>query len=116
MTLSDNAQEIYDWFIGAPFHIILILIIALVLQKVGGRAVARAINRIAEADFALGPKRGLDRQRERARTAGSVLKSALNALIWLIALTMILSELGFNLGPLIASAGVIGESRSRALL
>lgn len=108
MTLSDNAQEIYDWFIGAPFHIILILIIALVLQKVGGRAVARAINRIAEADFALGPKRGLDRQRERARTAGSVLKSALNALIWLIALTMILSELGFNLGPLIASAGVIG--------
>ena len=108
MTLSNNAQEIYDWFIGAPFHIILILIIALVLQKVGGRAVARAINRIAEADFALGPKRGLDRQRERARTAGSVLKSALNALIWLIALTMILSELGFNLGPLIASAGVIG--------
>ncbi len=108
MTLSDNAQEIYDWFIGAPFNIILILIISLVLQKVGGRAVAKAINRIAEADFALGPKRGLDRQRERARTAGSVLKSALNALIWLIALTMILSELGFNLGPLIASAGVIG--------
>ncbi len=108
MTLSNNAQEIYGWFIGAPFHIILILVIALVFQKVGGRAVARAINRIAEADFVPGPKRGMERQRERARTAGSVLKSALNGVIWLITLTMILSELGFNLGPLVASAGVIG--------
>jgi len=108
MTLSDNAQKIYDWFIGAPFHIILILAIALTFQKIGGRAVARAINRIADADFVPGPKRGMDRQRERARTAGSVLRSALNGAIWLISLTMVLSELGFNLGPLVASAGIIG--------
>ena len=108
MTLSENAQKIYDWFVGAPFHIILILAIALIFQKLGGRAVAKAINRIAEADFVPGPKRGLERQRERARTAGTVLRSALNGMIWLITLTMILSELGFNLGPLVASAGVIG--------
>ena len=108
MTLSDNAQKIYDWFIGAPFHIILILAIALTFQKIGGRAVSRAINRIADADFVPGPKRGMERQRERARTAGTVLRSALNGAIWLITLTMILSELGFNLGPLVASAGVIG--------
>jgi hypothetical protein len=68
MTLGDNAQEIYDWFIGAPFHIILILVIALFFQKVGARAVAKAINRIADADFVPGPKRGMDRQRERARS------------------------------------------------
>lgn len=68
MTLSDNAQEIYDWFIGAPFHIILILVIALFFQKVGARAVAKAINRIADADFVPGPKRGMERQRERARS------------------------------------------------
>ena len=108
MTLSDNAQKIYDWFIGAPFHIILILAIALIFQKIGGRAVSRAINRIADADFVPGPKRGMERQRERAKTAGSVLRSALNGAIWLITLTMVLSELGFNLGPLVASAGVIG--------
>ena len=60
MTLSNNAQEIYDWFIGAPFHIILILVIALVFQKVGGRAVARAIDRIAEADFVHELPQGVD--------------------------------------------------------
>ena len=53
MTLSDNAQKIYDWFIGAPFHIILILAIALIFQKIGGRAVARAINRIDSAGVRL---------------------------------------------------------------
>ncbi|MEJ6574185.1 MAG: mechanosensitive ion channel family protein [Actinomycetes bacterium] len=108
MTLSNNAQEIYDWFIGAPFHIFLILVFALVLQKIGGRAVTKAINRIAEADFVPGPKRGIGRQRERARTAGTLLRSSLNAVIWVITLSMVLSELGFNLGPIVASAGVIG--------
>ena len=108
MTLSENAQKIYDWFIGAPFHIILILAIALILQKIGSRAVARAVNRIADADFVPGPSRGMNRQRERAKTAGTVLRSALNAIIWLITSSMVLSELGFNLGPIVASAGVIG--------
>ena len=108
MTLSDNAQKIWNWFSGAPLHIVVILAIALAIQKLGGRAIARAMNRIAEADFVPGPKRGLARQKERARTAGTVLKSAMNGGIWLITLTMVLSEFGLNLGPLVASAGIIG--------
>jgi hypothetical protein len=108
MTLSDNAQKIWDWFSGAPLHIAVILVIAFAIQKLGGRAIARAMNRIAEADFVPGPKRGLARQKERARTAGTVLKSAMNGAIWLITLTMVLSEFGLNLGPLVASAGIIG--------
>ena len=86
----------------------MILAIALAIQKLGGRAIARAMNRIAEADFVPGPKRGPARQKERARTAGTVLKSAMNGAIWLITLTMVLSEFGLNLGPLVASAGIIG--------
>ena len=50
----------------------------------------------------------LERQAERARTTGSVLSSILKAVIWIIAIGMILGEFGFNLGPVIASAGVIG--------
>ena len=43
-----------------------------------------------------------------AKTAGTVLRSAMTATIWLIAGTMVMSEFGLNLGPLVASAGVIG--------
>jgi small-conductance mechanosensitive channel len=84
------------------------LIVALVLQKTASRAITRAINRIAEADLIPGPNRSLERQRERARTAGSVLRSTSNATIWLITSTMVLGQLGLDLGPLVASAGVIG--------
>ena len=82
--------------------------VALVLQKTASRAITRAINRIAEADLIPGPNRSLERQRERARTAGSVLRSTSNATIWLITSTMVLGQLGLDLGPLVASAGVIG--------
>jgi small-conductance mechanosensitive channel len=66
------------------------------------------MHRIADADLIPGPKRSGVRQKERAKTTGTVLKSTLNGTIWLIAIFMILSEFGLNLGPLIASAGVIG--------
>jgi len=101
-------KQTWTWFSGAPLHILAIIAIALFVQKLAGRAITRAMNRIAEADFVPGPKRAVGRQRERAKTAGSVLKSASNAIIWLIASTMVLSEFGLNLGPLVASAGVIG--------
>ena len=106
--MNENVQSAIDWFTGAPLRILLILIVALVLQKTASRAITRAINRIAEADLIPGPNRSLERQRERARTAGSVLRSTSNATIWLITSTMVLGQLGLDLGPLVASAGVIG--------
>ena len=106
--MNENAQSVIDWFTGAPLRILLILIVSLVLQKTASRAITRAINRIAEADLIPGPNRSLERQRERARTAGSVLRSTSNATIWLITSTMVLGQLGLDLGPLVASAGVIG--------
>jgi small-conductance mechanosensitive channel len=37
-----------------------------------------------------------------------VLTSILNAVVWVVASAMILGEFGFNLGPVIASAGIVG--------
>jgi moderate conductance mechanosensitive channel len=66
------------------------------------------MNRLASADLIPGPANTVSRQKERARTTGTVLSSTLNAIIWVRAIAMILGEFGFNLGPIIASAGVIG--------
>jgi len=66
------------------------------------------MNRLASADLIPGPGNIAARQKERARTIGTVLTSTLNAVILVISLGMMLGEFGFNLGPLIASAGVIG--------
>ena len=103
-----SLNEAVDWFLGAPLRILVILVLAIVLQKVASRGITRILSKVAEADFIPGEKTTVTRQRERARTASSVLNSSSKALIGLIAGGMILGELGVDLGPLVASAGVVG--------
>ena len=108
MELQISGRELLDWFLGAPVRILVILIIALFLQRVATRAITKTLGKIAEADLIPGEKTQVTRQRERARTAASVLNSSSKALIGLISGAMILGELGVDLGPLVASAGVVG--------
>lgn len=108
LQLDQRTQALWEWFNGAPVHIVTILLVAILTQFIGSRAIRRTITRIASADLVPGPRNLAFRQAERARTVGTVLTSTLNATIWIVALFMLLGELGLNLGPLIASAGVIG--------
>ncbi|MEX2292420.1 MAG: mechanosensitive ion channel family protein [Acidimicrobiales bacterium] len=48
------------------------------------------------------------RSAARAQTLGVVLKSLAGFVIWSIAVITILGELGVNLGPLVAGAGIVG--------
>ena len=48
------------------------------------------------------------RRRQRAQTLGSVLRSVTSFTVLGIAGAMVLSELGLDLGPVVASAGIIG--------
>lgn len=105
--MNERTQVIWDWFNGAPFRILVIFLVALIGQVIGNRAIDRAIGKIAITDLKPGPGTA-KRQAERARTIGTVFSSTFNAAIWIIAIGMILGEFGFNLGPVIASAGVIG--------
>lgn len=107
-SFTDRTQKAWDWFSGSPLHILVIVVVAVIAQRIGRRAITRAMNRLASVDLVHGPGHPIARQKERARTTGTVLTSTLNAVIWVIALGMILGEFGLNLGPLIASAGVIG--------
>jgi small-conductance mechanosensitive channel len=106
--MSERFQQLWDWFSGSPLRILLVIAGALFTQYFGGRAIDRAMARLATADLIPGPTNTVARQKERARTTGTVLSSTLNAIIWVLAMAMVLGEFGFNLGPIIASAGVIG--------
>ena len=105
--MSDRTQAILDWFSGAPLRILVIFIVALLSHFLGNRAIDRAVTKLANADLKPGPG-VLARQAERARTIGTVLSSIFNAFVWVIAIGMILGEFGFDLGPVIASAGILG--------
>lgn len=110
-----------SWLITKPIRILLILLVALLVQRVTKRLIARLttiprgggklpalLRPLRErAPDTLGPV-VVERRRQRATTIGSVLKSMSTFLIYGLAFVLILGELGIDLGPIIASAGVVG--------
>ncbi|HZB49035.1 MAG TPA: mechanosensitive ion channel family protein, partial [Mycobacteriales bacterium] len=49
-----------------------------------------------------------ERRRQRAETVGSLLRSIASLVIGVLALMLVLGEIGFQLGPFIAGAGIVG--------
>ncbi|MDG4764566.1 mechanosensitive ion channel family protein [Solwaraspora sp. WMMD406] len=49
-----------------------------------------------------------ERRRQRAEAIGSVLRSLVSAVVFTLAVLLVLGEMSFNLAPLLASAGIAG--------
>jgi moderate conductance mechanosensitive channel len=100
--------------------LVLLLVIGLVLQFVLHRLIDRLVGRAAEGvlpdrltNGKLGrstsqPPAGSTRRVQRAKTMGSLLKSIVSGIIAAVILTMMLSEIGLDIGPILASAGIVG--------
>ncbi|HUR05569.1 MAG TPA: mechanosensitive ion channel family protein [Nonomuraea sp.] len=110
-----------NWLLTKPLKILLIVVVAFLLRLL----VRRLINRVTTLPKANGKLPALlrplrerapevlgsaviERRRQRAKTIGSVLKSMATFLVYGLAFILVLGELGINLGPIIASAGIIG--------
>ncbi len=121
-TGSEAWAEATDKLLSAPAHILLIVVVAFLANLLVRRAIRRLTNKIADPD-AQERLRSLKRRAPhaivetgslslrsaaRAQTLALVLRSSASVLIWTIAVTMILGELGVSLGPLIAGAGIAG--------
>lgn len=119
VTDNERASEIVDAF-AKPLRIVLILLVAWIVTQFVGRLIRRILStppkRKAKNDQ---PKRSpfgfIDtgsgtsaRRAQRAKTMADVLGRLANAIIWGIAILVVLGELGINLAPLIAGAGVLG--------
>jgi small-conductance mechanosensitive channel len=106
--MSDSMREFLDWMAGTPLRVLTIVVAAVLIQSFGSRAIERAMKKLASVDLVPGPRNIVARQKERASTIGGVLSATLKATTWIVASAMALGELGFDLGPLIASAGIVG--------
>ena len=106
-----------------PARIALILVLAVVLRALLHRAIRRVVagaasgkvpvvlrplhdrarSRLLEVSPLLS-----ERRQQRADTIGSVLRSVSSLVVFGVAAAMVLGELGFDLGPVVASAGIVG--------
>jgi small conductance mechanosensitive channel len=98
------AQKIFSVTLLAKLgRIVLILFLALISQKGVKKLIRTLKRRIRSA-----PGETLAQRRKRINTLSSLLTNAANFFISIIALLMILSELGVNLTPFLTGAGIIG--------
>lgn len=115
-----------DWFTGTPLRLLLTALVGLVVLVVLRRMVKTVTDHLAEGS--LMDRRGLRtlaasnvgsavlqtsplaaaRRAQRARTIGSVLRSTASLVVGAIVVLMMLDEVGVNIMPLVASAGVAG--------
>ncbi len=87
------------WLFSRGIKIILILILTLIAIKVV-KIVSVRLSRLFIK------KKEDEETKKRAKTLGSVINNFLKALILVIAVITILSELGVDIGPLLATAGI----------
>jgi moderate conductance mechanosensitive channel len=111
-----------DFVLTKPLKIVLILILALVANLVLRRTARRISDRIASGTEpgSVGVVRSVidrtpaainvvdARTASRARTIGQVVRSIGSAVIFIVASLLILGELGIDLAPLLAGAGIAG--------
>ncbi len=117
-TENEDLARAAAWIIGKPLTIFWLIIFGIVgrwlLHKLVDRLVARAAggvlpNKLARGPFAdPGGETAVHRRVQRAETMGGLLKSIVTGVVFSIVLMMVLAEIGVNIAPLIASAGIIG--------
>ena len=125
------AQSSY-YLLVKPLRIALIIVAALVLRAIANRVIKRVTrsashtprradggsassrlnifrplrDRLPDPQETTGVR--VERRRQRAEALGSVLRSIVAVSIFSVAVMLVLGELGVQLAPLIASAGIVG--------
>jgi len=110
LTGNENASETVSFLLGTPVKIAIILIGALVVNRLGRRWALRMAKRLGEAtegQSALVSEHGSERTSERAESIGSLLRSLVTFVVFGLAAIMILELLGIDAAASLASAGVL---------
>lgn len=102
-TLRSDRANIGEWFLDR-IPILVVLIAAIILSTLARMAVRRMQRRI-EGE---GPITEEQRNLRRAATLTQALSYTVQVSIWTIALLLVLGNVGVDLGPLLAGAGIAG--------
>jgi moderate conductance mechanosensitive channel len=122
-TENELLARVIDWLATVPLRIVVIFLVALVVNRIVRRMIGSFVERMTtddaqatrhklrkltpaalQASTTMAPLRAAS----RAQTIGLVLRSSASVVIYSLATLTALSEVGINLAPLIAGAGIAG--------
>ena len=113
-----------EWFVAKPLTILAVIVIAALVAMIVRWSISRSMNRLLQSGSSKARGIGGWRRRTsevllasgdtsvrtdaRLETLTAVFRSIGTALVWFVALVIILEILGISLGPLLATAGIVG--------
>lgn len=109
-TENEALSETTAWIVGTPLKVVFILGAAIVLNRLTRVAIRSITDRVSRAHVptSLVSERAAHRTAERARSIGTLLRSAASAVIFGTATILVLDNVGISVVPLIASLGIVG--------
>jgi small conductance mechanosensitive channel len=116
ITESESAAEVAD-ALAQPLRIVLIILLAWLTAHVLRRVVTKTAQKVRDqprssafrdrtTDPTVLDDLSQRRHKQRVDTLATVLRNVVSVIIWVVAVLIILSDLGVDLAPLLASAGV----------
>ena len=135
LTGHESFARASDVFLAKPAKLGLILFLAWLAARLARRAIGRSTEGLGNVRLDVGTaidrssgtllrtsQASTARATQRAETVGALLGALLHALlgsvasfgIWTVAALMALGELGLQLGPLLAGAGIVGSRSASA--
>ena len=121
MYFALETETVVQFLVGAPLTIVGILIGAMIANRVARRGVKRGLAKVGQGGLReritpSGAARSIladtgeltPRSTQRVEALSTVLRSVVSFTIWTIALFMVLGQVGIDLGPMLAGAGIIG--------
>lgn len=101
--MADFLQNLAPWFLSTGLRVLAILIIAFLIIRFGEKIIERALTKGIKIK---------DRTEEgagrRQKTLVGIFNGALKVFVGLVVGMMVLSELGLDIGPVLAGAGLLG--------
>jgi small conductance mechanosensitive channel len=121
-TGSDTLALAAEWLLGKPLSILAIALVAVIVNRLARRAIKNGLRGLSNGGVK--ERLGAFRRRtpaslletgevslratQRIEALATVLRSVISVIVALVATLMALGELGVNLAPLLAGAGILG--------
>jgi len=123
-TDSKGWSKAAEWVVAKPLTVIVTVLVAAIVARVGRWLVSRSMNRLLAtqgrgrrheselrrrtSQMILSSGDSSQRAQARYETLTAVFRSIVTAIVWLVAMFVILDTFGISLGPLLATAGIAG--------
>ncbi|MCK4607342.1 MAG: mechanosensitive ion channel family protein [candidate division Zixibacteria bacterium] len=101
MDIESYLRPVIDWLLTTGLRLLVILVLTTLVLWIGRNLLRRLFARMLSDE-------ATEETRKRLDTLRSVVLSAVNVAVLVVAVVMALDELGIRIGPVLAAAGIVG--------